>query len=335
MVADLRARCLKVLERSDFSGKLLLTGDFIIDRYIFGSVDRISPEAPVPILNYSSSEKKLGGAANVLANLSQLKNGSAFDLAAFSKIGCNAEEAWLASEVKKLCKRDYLCELGEYSSPVKSRYIAKPFHQILRLDQEKKNTIPFEASFLEELLLKEKDFDCFVIQDYVKGALLDSELLQIMDRLKSTPKKIIIDPHVRRDPSLYKGATLLLPNLAEARFLLKNNFENTDQASEKAIVELKENFDLQACLLTRASAGATLIDKKNVITHIPALEKKAVFDVTGAGDSVLAALAFFWSSGVDLLTSACLAMAAASHAVSQVGCASLERQQLQKIIEDL
>jgi rfaE bifunctional protein kinase chain/domain len=210
---------------------------------------------------------------------------------------------------------------------VKTRYLAGSHHQLLRVDRE--DTSPLSHEIEKTLLGQLKDdlaaTKILLLQDYAKGFFSREFLAQIKDRAKSARVPVILDPNRNTAPEAYAGVTLITPNVAEAERLLEGRIslaKGADTAQvEIACRELKKRLDLEMCLITRSAHGMTLLDKDDRIFHFPSVAR-SVFDVTGAGDTVIATLAAALAHDYSAEEACWMATAAASVVVAKVGTAT-------------
>jgi D-glycero-beta-D-manno-heptose-7-phosphate kinase len=298
------------------SSRILVVGDAMLDRYWDGSVERISPEAPVPVLRVTRRFERPGGAANVAANLAGL--GAAVSLVAL--VGDDDDGARLAAAMDAAGVAFDCVADARYATTVKVRCVAR-HHQMLRADFEVDPPAAMRARLAERFARALPVHDLVVMSDYAKGALLDCAPLIAAARAAGKP--VLVDPK-GRDWARYAGATLLKPNLAALDAALG---EVADEPTrERRIAELRSRFGWQAVLLTRGEAGMTLFQDAGA-THARA-QRREVHDVTGAGDTVLATLAWRLSEGDDLVRAMRWANVAAGLAVQVFGSAVLERDAL-------
>ena len=293
--------------------KVLVVGDLMIDHYIWGSCERISPEAPVQVVLKNNESMRLGGCGNVVSNLIAL----GADVGVISVLG--DDEAG-RDILALLDERGAKCELvlrerGRKSSQ-KSRIIVS-HQQVLRLDTESVQ----EISLADEIIAKFPDilsgYDIVLLSDYGKGVLSKSLCQQIIKITKNAAKMVLVDPK-GKDYSKYSGATLLTPNRKEAGEALGRALKD-DESVDWALKELKQRYDLAYGLITLSEHGIGLFDGKD-ITLYPALAKE-VFDVTGAGDSVLATLGYCLADGYNISDALQTANLAAAVVVGKVGSA--------------
>jgi D-beta-D-heptose 7-phosphate kinase/D-beta-D-heptose 1-phosphate adenosyltransferase len=297
------------------SPKLLVIGDLMIDHYLWGSCERISPEAPVQVVNVKSESAVLGGAGNVINNLCAL--GAKVDV--ISVIGgCE-----ISDELKKLLnviKVDtrYLITQKDRITSKKSRIIAAQ-QQVVRYDRESTDEISSESQ--KQILASFKDiisnYDCILLSDYGKG-VLTFELTQTLITLANkNGKKVLIDPK-GLDYSKYKGAYLLTPNKKEASEATNINIVD-DEGLTQAITQLKDECDLDVSLITLSEDGVAIYDD-NLRTH-PTVARE-VFDVTGAGDTVLASLGFALACDYQIDDAVKFSNLAAGVVVGKIGSAT-------------
>jgi len=275
------------------SPKLLVIGDLMIDHYLWGSCERISPEAPVQVVNVKSESAVLGGAGNVINNLYAL--GAKVDVISVVG-GCE-----ISDELKKLLNEikvdtQYLITQKDRITSKKSRIIAAQ-QQVVRYDRESTDEISSESQ--KQILASFKDiisnYDCILLSDYGKG-VLTFELTQALIMLANkNGKKVLIDPK-GLDYSKYKGAYLLTPNKKEASEATQVNIKDAASLAQ-AITQLKDECNLDVSLITLSEDGVAIYDD-NLRTH-PTVARE-VFDVTGAGDTVLASLGFALACDVGI-----------------------------------
>ncbi len=296
--------------------KVLVAGDVMLDRFWWGDVTRISPEAPVPVVRLNKTTAAAGGAANVAANIAGL---SAIPLL----IGCVGAdpEADELFNVMAGCGigSDSLVRSQSRSTTVKTRVIAHG-QQITRIDQETVEPLTEEdrGRVLNAVSALIGQADAVAISDYAKGFFSDQLLRRIIELSHERGVPVVVDPK-GRDYSRYRGATVLTPNRREAAIAC--NLEDTGKAVVLTAGEkLCEEIDLEALLVTEGEDGMTLFERGNVPAHFPALARE-VYDVTGAGDTVTAAVAVALGAGLEPRQAAKIANVAAGLAVERVGTA--------------
>jgi rfaE bifunctional protein kinase chain/domain len=302
--------------------KVLIVGDVMLDRYCWGSVSRISPEAPVPVVNLEKTEVTLGGAANVAANVVGL--GAKAILVGV--IGKDEEAKTFPIFLhEKGISSDDLIETESRPTTVKTRIVAHNQH-IVRVDQESTNQLTSNEE--EKVWSKIKEVfnqaDIVIISDYAKGLLTDNLILRLITLGNEQSKPILVDPK-GKDYAKYRGATLLTPNKREA--YQATLIENVEKAGQ----DLMQKLDLKALLITQGEDGMTLFERKNKPFKLNALARK-VYDVTGAGDTVIATLAVAFASGFSLSESANLANIAAGFVVEKVGTTAIDIKELREVL---
>jgi D-beta-D-heptose 7-phosphate kinase/D-beta-D-heptose 1-phosphate adenosyltransferase len=293
--------------------RILVIGDIVVDEYFYCESSRISPEAPVMILNTLSSEKRLGGAANVYNNLKSL----GADASIVSVIGIDENTSFLTSNLEGTLLLE-----SERINPLKRRFISKN-QQIIRIDTEKVQSIKLETELLSEIFKIGKNFDCIILSDYAKGVFSENLIREVIEfcRINSIP--VLVDPK-GIDFSKYSGATLLTPNKLEAAIALGIDCINNHNL-EYAIRKLKKEFDLKFGIITLSEDGIALLDKNMEI--VPSIAEE-VYDVTGAGDTVIAALAIGISNNLDIKDACIFANFAASVSVKKFGNATVKFEEI-------
>ena len=305
------------------SPKLLVIGDLMIDHYLWGSCERISPEAPVQVVNVKSESAVLGGAGNVINNLCAL--GAQVDV--ISVIGgCEISDELKALLADIKVNTQYLITQKDRITSKKSRIIAAQ-QQVVRYDRESTDEISSESQ--KQILASFKsiinNYDGVLLSDYGKG-VLTFELTQALITLANeNDKKVLIDPK-GLDYSKYKGAYLLTPNKKEASEATNINIAD-DSSLPQAITQLKDECDLDVSLITLSEDGVAIYDN-DLRTH-PTVARE-VFDVTGAGDTVLASLGFALACNVDIDEAVKFSNLAAGVVVGKIGSATAT---LNEIIE--
>lgn len=296
--------------------RVLIVGDVMLDRYWFGDVSRISPEAPVPIVKVERSEERLGGAANVARNARAL--GSRVEL--LSVVGCDEAGACIESmlEAAGICaalQRD-----SQITTTVKLRVIGRQ-QQLLRIDFETTPGHEALASKLAEFERRVVDTDVVVLSDYGKGGL--QHIATMIDIARRAGKPVLVDPK-GDDYARYHGATLLTPNRSEFREVA-GRWSTEAELSEKAQA-LRRRLGLDALLVTRSEEGMSLYRDAGVL-NVPT-EAKEVFDVSGAGDTVIATLGVMLGAGCSLDDAVRWANAAAGVVVGKLGTAVVLPEEL-------
>ena len=305
------------------SPKLLVIGDLMIDHYLWGSCERISPEAPVQVVNVKSESAVLGGAGNVINNLKAL--GAKVDVISVVG-GCE-----ISDELKILLKNinvstQHLITQKDRITSKKSRIIAAQ-QQVVRYDRESSDEISAESqkSILDTFTNIIANYNGVLLSDYGKGVLTSDLTQSLISIANKNNKKVLVDPK-GLDYSKYKGAYLLTPNKKEASEATQVNIKD-DASLTQAISQLKTQCDLTVSLITLSEQGVAIYDDK-LRTH-PTVARE-VFDVTGAGDTVLASLGFALACGYEIDDAVEFSNLAAGVVVGKIGSATAS---LNEIIE--
>lgn len=300
---------------------VLVVGDVMLDRYWFGSADRISPEAPVPVVKVRQSNDRPGGAANVAFNLAAL--GAQVSLSGL--VGNDESADILKKEVDALGVQSNLLTQDSHPTITKLR-VQSANQQLIRLDFEEK----FNQADADALIAKNIEalgqHKVIVLSDYAKGTLYQLESFIQAAKQKSIP--VIVDPK-GSDFSKYKGATLLTPNMKEFEFVV--GAVSDEQDLVKKATALITEYDFSALLITRSEKGMTLVQANHDVIHIPTLAQE-VFDVTGAGDTVVATLAASLAAGVSLSQSCMIANAAAGCVVGKMGTSTVSPVEISSML---
>ncbi len=306
------------LSLPDFSrGRVLVLGDVMLDRYWTGTTARISPEAPVPVVSIDGLEDRPGGAANVALNVATL--GTAVSLCGL--VGADANAGILESTLAAAGVDCHLSVVQSKPTITKLRVLSR-HQQLLRLDFEQRFDA-HEAQLLQDDLARRlTGVSVLVLSDYAKGSLHDYPAMIALARARGIP--VLIDPK-GRDFSLYRGATLLTPNLSEFEAVVG---PCADEASliDKGHALMRE-LAMSALLITRSEQGMTLLRQDEEPLHLPT-HAREVFDVTGAGDTVISVLAAALASGQDLATAVALSNVAAGVVVGKLGTYAISAEEL-------
>lgn len=310
--------------------KILCIGDLIIDLYVHGEINRISPEAPIPILKVNRENYYvLGGCGNVARNICAANAKCHMISLAGNDNGKNI--------IKKLSKElmnfsfDLLVDKKRCTT-IKTRFISDN-QQVMRVDEENVSPISkkIEKNIFKKVQEKIDSYDVVVLSDYNKGVLTTNLIKQIISISKKKKKKVIIDPK-RRDFSIYKGATIITPNFKElkeaASSFVSGDIEDDNKLVLKLSNSLIKKFNFETVVTTRSSDGISAVDKSGYSLHLPS-KAKEVFDVSGAGDTVLAYLATSLSKGKSLKDAIMNSNQAAGVAVGKFGTAVVNSYELQ------
>ncbi len=307
--------------------KVLVVGDIMLDRYWWGSVSRISPEAPVPVVHLQKTSLAAGGAANVAANIA----GLTAEPFLVGMIGDDNESRLLPSFLNdSKISTDYLIKFPKRQTIVKTRIVAHS-QQVVRIDQESKLNLTDSEEQLIWKRIKDlvKVVDLVVVSDYNKGFLTEKLLKRLITTSLDNNKYILVDPKGKNFNKYYQ-ATILTPNLreiAEASGIDEFEPDILEQAGKQLLL----NLNLKALLVTQGEEGMTLLEKDKKSIHLSARARK-VYDVTGAGDTVIATLAVAAGAGLSLAESSNAANVAAGIVVEQVGTSIISFDELKASI---
>jgi len=310
------------------TGAILVIGDVMLDQFLYGKVERISPEAPVPVVMVDDDIYRLGGSANVANNLRSL----GADVQLCGVIGNDNGGEKIISICDDLgIGSEGLIYSRKRKTTIKTRIIAH-HQQVVRFDRENSNK--FHKKLFDRLIQRVEEFlpgiGAVIISDYGKG-LIGKPLLDYFRKLKRKDQILIsIDPKVGNF-SYYKGMSLMTPNHHEAGQMLGRKIENNDIAVEKAAKQLLRKLALDSIVVTRGEEGMTLVSKEEGAFHIPTRAKQ-VFDVTGAGDTVIAVLTLALCCGANLYEAAEVANYAAGVVVGKLGTATTNIDELSAVI---
>ena len=311
--------------------RVLVLGDVMLDRYVSGSASRLSPEAPIPVLRPTARRATVGGAANVALNVATLGG----QVALVGVIGDDAEGAELAQLLESSGIVPHLVTAAGRPTTAKTRFMVGA-HQLLRLDEE-------TAAAIDELIAERVvqrfsyalgTANVVVLSDYAKGVLSDSVLRAVLAQCQSSDCMVIADPK-RMDFASYRGATVLTPNEYEVRQATRIEADD-DSEADRAGRRALDDTGCAAVLVTRSAKGLTLVRRDELPLHLPTRARE-VADVSGAGDTLVAALAVALGAGAALPEAAMLANITAGIAVGKPGTATVSRNELLGVLhlEDL
>ncbi|MFZ6758212.1 D-glycero-beta-D-manno-heptose-7-phosphate kinase [Undibacterium sp. Ji50W] len=298
------------------SKKILVAGDVMLDRYWFGEVNRISPEAPVPIVRVEKREERLGGAANVARNAVALGAQAALmGIVGDDDAGNSVESLLETSGIQ-----GYLIRDPQISTIIKLRVIGRQ-QQLLRIDFEERPTEPVLRDKLNRFNSLLAGFDVIVLSDYAKGSLVNVSAM--IEAANAAGKLVLVDPK-GSDFHRYAGASLLTPNKSELRQII-GDWHSEEELTTKA-QQLRRDLRLQGLLLTRSEEGMTLFTEER-ISHVPAMARE-VFDVSGAGDTVIATMAVMLANGMSMQDAVAIANRAGGIVVGKLGTATVTKEEL-------
>jgi rfaE bifunctional protein kinase chain/domain len=308
---------IKFLQQDLTKNKVLVVGDVMLDRYWFGSVDRISPEAPVPIAKISKIEDRPGGAANVARNIASLGgNVTLLSVVGEDEPALVLEKLLLTEQVNTVFKKD-----STISTIVKLRVIAKN-QQLIRIDFEEKPSHEILAEVLDNFAEIIDQYQVVILSDYGKGGL--SHTSKMIEIAKAHNKIVLVDPK-GSDYSKYQNATMITPNRSEMRDAT-GSWSNEQELLDKA-TELKQQLDLDYLLVTRSEEGMTLFADQAY--NYPTFAQE-VFDVSGAGDTVIGTIGLMLANNASIREAVEVANFAAGIVVAKLGTATVKKEELIK-----
>jgi D-glycero-beta-D-manno-heptose-7-phosphate kinase len=305
------------------AARIIVLGDLMLDEFIWGEVRRISPEAPVPVVEVRRETIQLGGAGNVVSNLIEL--------------GATAIPVGIVGDddggriLRELCAArhaavDALLTVPGRPTTRKTRIVAHS-QQMVRADREDRSPIDpqTEARILEILIRQLPDAKALIISDYEKGLLTPDLLQNAITAARQAGKPVCLDPKIRNFAH-YRQVDLVTPNQLEAE--RATGIEIVDQSSlTSAAQRIRELLDCRHVLITRGEHGMTLLEESGVMTNIPTTARE-VYDVTGAGDTVIATFTLAQATGASLVEAAIIANQAAGIVVGKVGTATVSRAEI-------
>jgi len=311
-----------------FKGKnIIVIGDCMLDKYIWGEVSRISPEAPVQVIDVQKETYAAGGAANVAMNASALG-------AKVSMVGITGDDEGRRLLLGVLKDKDVeirgLMIEEDKPTTVKMRIMGRS-QQLLRVDYEKRvHAHPkIEKQLLSFVMERLPESDAIIVSDYAKGVVTKKLISTIIDEARKKGKIVVVDPKPQHK-SLYKGATVITPNHLEACQMANSEVVNGEEIKE---IGKRLSSELEtAILLTRGEKGMSLFEKSGDSVTIPA-QAKEVYDVTGAGDTVVATIALALSSGASMKEAAILANHAAGIKVGKIGTSTVSVEEIRKSLD--
>lgn len=313
--------------------KIIIIGDVGVDEYVDGSVKRISPEAPVPVVDVKKEACHLGLSANVAQNIASL-GGKPCLISVVGDDGAAGTFKQLLKDNEVDCSS--LVVDPERPTTRKLRVMAGP-HHIVRVDYELRRFLKpeIEAKILSQLEANLVDAKGVIIQDYAKGVISESLVQGVVERAQKAGVPVLADPNRKTPLGFYQGVDLFKPNRDEAIILSglpADELHVKDDLIERMGKVLMQKLNAKNVVLTQSQDGMTLFSADK-IDHVPTAAKE-VFDVTGAGDTVIAGLALAWTSGMSLKQACQIANIAAGIVVAHVGCVSCSIQELEAELAD-
>ncbi len=305
--------------------RVVVYGDVMLDEFVWGDVTRISPEAPVPVVEIRRESVHLGGAANVLSNLRAL--GARASLVGV--VGQDRAGERVRAELRESGSPDAEeSVIVDVSRPttVKTRIIAHS-QLVVRADRERRSPIDgtVEERVVATLRRLLRNADALVVSDYDKGAVTPAALDEVLPAAEAAGVPVLIDPKIRNFDS-YRPATLVTPNHHEA-LKVTNTEDDTDEGVARAARAIRERLGCRSVLITRGERGMMLLEEDGEPVYVPTAARE-VFDVTGAGDTVIATLAASIAAGASLTEAAMLANHAAGIVVGKIGTATASAEEL-------
>ncbi len=304
--------------------RILIYGDVILDRYIFGSVSRISPEAPVPVVKVENEEFRPGGAGNVAANIDKL--GAAGILMGITGVDTFSDELFEQKD-----KHNLILRSGENKTLVKTRIIGQR-QQIVRIDREEEIRVTRETETRLLKQIEKTDVHGIIVSDYAKGSLTPAVMEGLKKKADTAQIPLVVDP---KPPHyhLYKDIGGVTPNLKEAESIINKKIK-TDADAAAAVKIIRNKFKSGFAIVTRGDRGITAGERGKKTFHLPAFSHE-VFDVTGAGDTVVSVLVLALVSGAELREAVALSNAAASIVVEKIGTSQVTVDELRERMEFL
>jgi D-beta-D-heptose 7-phosphate kinase/D-beta-D-heptose 1-phosphate adenosyltransferase len=303
---------------------ILVIGDVMLDRYWYGNAHRISPEAPIPVVHVTESQDRPGGAGNVALNLSAL----GCQVTLLGIIGDDEAGDILEKQLQSAHIHCQLHRLHDFQTITKLRVLGQ-HQQLLRLDFEKTLDVLKAEDLISDLkrLLRDKKIDVLVLSDYAKGTLYHSAEFILAAKEANIP--VLVDPK-NVDFTLYQGATVITPNQKEFEAVVGRSADEADMITRG--YGLLQQYNMQALLITRSEHGMLLLRENFPPLHLPTRARE-VYDVTGAGDTVLAVLAASVAAGESLDKAAFLANTAAGLAVEKLGAVTISAAELHQALQ--
>lgn len=296
---------------------VLVLGDIMLDKYIWGDVARISPEAPVPVVAVRKDTSCLGGAGNVCRNLESL---GAFPLLV-GVVGEDPEAEWIKSNV--LESKGIFTDKRRPTS-VKTRIVAHQ-QQVVRVDYEQKTSISYRLAEKIFDFIKNEDYAGVLISDYNKGVITKSLMNKLLAFTKKKKIPVFVDPKIENFP-LFSPVTLITPNHHEAERIIHQTCLNDSQV-ENAGKKVFQKISTKYIIIKRGEKGMTVMEKGKRASHIPSIARE-VYDVSGAGDTVIATASLALLSGASIFEAAYLANSAAGIVVGKIGTATVTSEEL-------
>lgn len=308
---------------------ILVIGDIILDIFLYGQANRISPEAPIPVVEIIKDTRTLGGAGNVAANLASI----GVNTYIIGMIGNDIDGDNIKTLLKEHKINSNFLLTDNRTTTVKTRVIAAS-QQMIRFDKENKNTIEKNkvSKAIENINSIINKIDAIIISDYGKGMITSYLIKEITDLAKKHNIILTVDPKIEHF-NMYKNVFCLTPNHKEASEATNINIESDDDIVKCGKTIIKK-LNCASLIITRGAAGMTLFNNNGTPIHIKSVAKE-VYDVTGAGDTVISIFTAAKACGYDIAKAAQLANKAAGIVVSKIGTATVTKEELQMIMEEI
>jgi D-beta-D-heptose 7-phosphate kinase/D-beta-D-heptose 1-phosphate adenosyltransferase len=307
--------------------RILVLGDLILDHYVWGKVHRVSPEAPVPVVHVDSESYRMGGAANVYHNIMTL--GGQAELCGI--VGADQVGKQFLTDIRRSSSGASGIFIDASRPTIQKTRVVAHNQQIVRFDVEQRHDISPQLAqkIVRHVASRLPDASCLVISDYAKGTITGDLMKAILELADQNGVPIVVDPKVEH-MEYYEGVTVITPNHFEAK-QAAGFLPNQNVPIEQIGVSLQKRLRCQAVVVTRGEEGMSIFERNGQSWTIPAVARQ-VYDVTGAGDTVVSTLALALSAKASLPDAAVLANQAAGIVVGMVGTATVTRAQLQEVL---
>ena len=307
--------------------RILVLGDLILDHYVWGKVHRVSPEAPVPVVHVDSESYRMGGAANVYHNIMTL--GGQAELCGV--VGADQVGKQFLADIRRSSSGSSGVFIDASRPTIKKTRVVAHNQQIVRFDVEQRHDISSQLAhkILRHVASRLPDLSCLVVSDYAKGTITGELMKAIQKLADENDVPLVVDPKVEH-MAYYEGVTVITPNHLEAK-QAAGFLPTQDVPIEHIGLSLQQRLRCQAVVVTRGEEGMSIFERNGQSWTIPAVARQ-VYDVTGAGDTVVSTLALAISAKASLPDAAMLANQAAGIVVGMVGTATVTRAQLQEVL---
>jgi len=326
-VPSISAQKLKTYLRRFPQAKILVLGDLILVHYVWGTVNRVSPEAPVPVVHVNSESYRMGGAANVYHNIVTL--GGQAELCGV--IGQDADGKHILQGISLPSQSSSGVFVDKTRPTIKKTRVIAHNQQIVRFDVEQRNEVSpaIERKVIRHVASRLPDLSCIVISDYAKGLITEELMRQVKELAKPFGVPIIVDPKVEHMP-YYVGVTAITPNHFEAK-QAAGFLPTQDIAIAQIGHLLQQRLHCEAVVVTRGEEGMSIFERNGHTWTIPAVARQ-VYDVTGAGDTVISTLCLGLASDMDLKSAAIISNFAAGIVVGELGTSTVTAEELKSAI---